>query len=82
MNFFTDSAENKCVKLVLKHQPIRKSVKLWEGGYLAPPITIEVTGKEVTFKFSSYNNYKEYSNGGPLYQVKYYPTKSKVNFKK
>jgi len=75
MRFYTDRKNNKCVILILENEPIIQSVKLFEGGYEAPPITLAFNGKEVIFKFSHYSSYEEYSNGGPIYQIKYYSRK-------
>ncbi len=56
LKFFRDNFGNKCVAIQLEHEPIPKSVKLWEGGYAAPPITLEISGKEIIFKHSSYSS--------------------------
>lgn len=73
MRFFVDKSGNKCVGLVLEREPIPKSVHLWEGGYHAPPITLAVEGRVVGFRYSGYSSYEEYSKGGPMYQVRYFP---------
>ena len=73
VRFFADKAGNKCVGLVLDKEPIPESVHLWEGGYHAPPITLAVEGRVVGFRNSGYGSYEEYSRGGPMYQVRYFP---------
>lgn len=73
MKFFTDEHGNKCVILYLERFPIPKSVKLFEGGYEAPPITLGFNGKEVSFRFSAYANFEEYLRDGPMYQIRYFP---------
>ncbi len=74
IRFFNDPSGNKCAAFVLKKEPIPKSVKLWEGGYDAPPITLAFHGKEVIFKHSHYSNYEEYvQQNGPVYQIRYFP---------
>ena len=74
LNFFIDENGNKCVALTLKYEPIKKSVKLWEGGYDAPPITLAFKDKEVLFRNSAYSTYEEYyQKRGPMYQVRYFP---------
>src|SRR5437870_3396576 len=59
LEFFVDSSGNKCVALKLKHVPIQKSLKLWEGGYDAPPITLAfdtANKKRIVFKNSAYSS--------------------------
>ena len=73
MQFFTDKAGNKSVILMLGNRPIPKSLRLWEGGYHAPPITIAVAGQKVCFRHSGYLSFEEYAKGGPIYQVRYFP---------
>ena len=73
LKFFADRYGNKCVALKVDHEPIAKSVQLWEGGYKAPPITLQCVGKEVIFKYSAYSSYEEYKTRGQLYQVRYFP---------
>ncbi len=74
LTFFTDDSGNKCIAIKLKYEPIPKSVKLWEGGYDAPPITLAFKEKEVIFRNSAYSSFEEYSQKqGPIYQIRYFP---------
>jgi hypothetical protein len=75
LRFFTDNAGNKCVAIVLEHEPIAKSLNLWEGGYHAPPITLVVKGNIVVFLHSGYEKAEDYTNESPVYQVRYFPRK-------
>ena len=63
LQFFTDKNGNKCVAITLLQRPIPKSLKLWEGGYDAPPITLafdKQNGKRVIFRNSAYSSYEDY----------------------
>lgn len=82
MQFFTDNGGNKCVTFVLEYEPIPESIHLWEGGYHAPPITLVVKGPALCFRHSAYSSQKEYHEGVPLYQVRYFPKTSKATFPK
>lgn len=73
MKFLTDRQGNKCVVLSLGKSPVPKSVKLFEGGYEAPPITLGFNGKEILFKNSAYASLEEYLKNGPVYQIRYFP---------
>jgi len=76
LTFFTDDSGNKCVAIKLKHESIHKSVKLWEGGYDAPPITLAFKEKEVLFRNSTFSSFEEYTQKrGPIYQIRYFPKK-------
>ncbi len=80
MKFFVDTAGNKCVALTIKNDAIPNSVKLWEGGYVAPPFTFSTDGNVVTFKNSAYDSYEAYRKPGPIYSVKYFPRSTGYKF--
>ncbi len=75
MHFFTDRQGSKCVTFALEHEPIPNTVKLWEGGYAAPPITLAVSSNTVTFRYSAYTDYDQYRSNPLLYQMRYFPKK-------
>ena len=79
LKFFTDESGNKCVAINLEQEPIPKSLKLWEGGYDAPPITLafdSANKKRVIFKNSAYSSFEDYFQKQELvYQVRYFPKK-------
>lgn len=76
MHFFVDKANNKCVALTLGHAAIPNSVRLWEGGYIAPAFTFLVQDNVVLFRNSAYTSHEEYQQPGPIYSVRYYPRKA------
>lgn len=76
MHFFLDKANNKCVALTLTAAAIPNSVRLWEGGYVAPAFTFVVQNDVVVFRNSTFTSHEEYQNPGPIYSVRYYPRKS------
>ena len=45
---------------------LQQSVKLFNGGYEAPPITLGFNSKEVLFRNSAYANFEEYLKEGPM----------------
>ena len=77
LQFFIDNKNNNCVAIILEQKPIPKSLKLWEGGYIAPPITLafdKQNEKRIIFMNSAYLSYEDYQHKkGPIYQVRYFP---------
>lgn len=79
LEFFTDEHGNQCVAITLAQKPIPKSLKLWEGGYDAPPITLafdKQNEKRILFRNSAYSSYEDYrQKKGPMYQIRYFSKK-------
>lgn len=70
---FSYNKNPKWLAIALEYKPIPKSVQLFEGGYLAPPITLAFQDNKVIFKNSAFSSYEQYENQPIIYQIRYYP---------